>query len=373
MKKLGFGLMRLPQIDDGDKKIVDEATVLEMMKTFIEGGFTYFDTAYMYHRYQSENVVGRTLVKNFPRDSYTLADKLPMMYVKCAEDMPRFFEEQLQKCQVEYFDYYMLHDLNTTNYDSKVVPFKAFEFISKLKEEGKVREIGFSFHDGEELLDRILTDHPEVDFVQLQINYIDWDDVGIQSRRCYECATRHGKKVIVMEPVKGGTLADVPEAAEKIFKSYSPDSSVASWAIKFAASLPNVFMVLSGMSNMDQMLDNMSYMKDFTPLCDEEYVTIEKALNVIKEAVEIPCTACGYCLEGCPKNIAISKYFALYNTEALLGFRGFSSNEGYYFYAAEKHGKASDCIGCGLCENICPQHLKIRDHLKTVASYFEKN
>ena len=373
MKKLGFGLMRLPQTEDENNRVVDEAAVLEMMRTFIDGGFTYFDTAYMYHRYQSENIVGRTLVKNFPRDSFTLADKLPMMYVKCAEDMPRFFEEQLKKCQVEYFDYYMLHDLNITNYDSKVVPFKAFEFISKLKEEGKVREIGFSFHDGEELLDRILTDHPEVDFVQLQINYIDWDDAGIQSRRCYECATRHGKKVIVMEPVKGGTLASIPEEAEKIFKSHSPDASVVSWAIKFAASLPNVFMVLSGMSNMEQMLDNISYMKDFTPLSEDEYAVIDNALTVIKNSIEIPCTACGYCLEGCPKNIAISKYFALYNTEALLGFRGFSSNEGYYFYTAEKHGKASDCIECGLCEEACPQHLHIRDHLKKVASHFEKN
>lgn len=372
MKKLGFGLMRLPTTGHDDKRVVDEAEVLKMMRTFIEGGFTYFDTAYMYHRYQSENIVGRTLVKNFPRDSYTLADKLPTMYLKKPEDMERIFAEQLEKCQVEYFDYYMLHDLNSSNYDQTVVPFKAFEYISKLKEEGKVREIGFSFHDGEELLERILTDHPEIDFVQLQINYLDWEDAGIQSRRCYECATRHGKKVIVMEPVKGGTLATVPEAAERIFKDHAPEASVASWAIKYAASLPNVFMVLSGMSDMEQLLDNMGYMKDFEPLTEDEYSVVDKALKVIKGAVEIPCTACGYCLEGCPQNIAISKYFTLYNTEKLLGYRGFSPQEEYYFNTAENFGKASDCIECGLCEDACPQHLKIRDHLKKVASYFEK-
>lgn len=372
MKKLGFGLMRLPTVGPDDKKVVDEAMVLEMMREFIDNGFTYFDTAYMYHRYQSENVVGRTLVENFPRDSYTLADKLPMMYVKSADDMPRFFEEQLQKCRVEYFDYYMLHDLNSSNYDQKVVPFKAFEFISELKAQGKVREIGFSFHDGEELLERILTDHPEVDFVQLQINYLDWEDAGIQSRRCYECAVRHGKKVIVMEPIKGGTLASIPAEAERIFKSYDPDASIASWAIRFAASLPDVFIVLSGMSNLEQLRDNMGYMKDFTPLDDEDYKVVDKALQVIKGAVEIPCTACGYCLEGCPQNIAISKYFTLYNTDKLLGYRGFSPQEEYYFNTAEIFGKASDCIECGLCEDACPQHLKIRDHLKKVASYFEK-
>ncbi len=372
MKKLGFGLMRLPKTDPNVNKSVDEAAVLQMMCEFIDNGFTYFDTAYMYHSYTSENVVGRTLVKNFPRDSFTLADKLPTMFLKEADDMQRIFEEQLTKCCVDYFDYYMLHDVNGSNYDQTVQRLGAFDFISKLKAEGRVREIGFSFHDGEELLERILTDHPEVDFVQLQINYLDWEDEGVQSRRCYECAVRHGKKVIVMEPVKGGTLANVPADAEKLFKEYAPDASVASWAIKFAASLPHVMVVLSGMSNFEQLRDNMGYMKDFTPLGDEEYAVIEKAVNVIRDAVEIPCTACGYCVDGCPMKIAIPRYFTLYNTEKLLGYCGFSSNEGYYFNIAENFGKASECIECGLCEEACPQHLKIRDHLKDVAKYFEK-
>lgn len=372
MKKLGFGLMRLPLTDPNNNKSVDEAAVLQMMREFIDNGFTYFDTAYMYHRYTSENVVGRTLVKNFPRESYTLADKLPTMFLKVSEDMPRIFEEQITKCGVDYFDYYMLHDINASNYDATAQRLSAFEFISRLKAEGRVREIGFSFHDGEELLERILTDHPEVDFVQLQINYLDWEDEGVQAKRCYECATRHGKKVIVMEPVKGGTLANVPADAEALFKGYAPDASVASWAIKFAASLPNVMVVLSGMSNFEQLRDNMSYMKDFTPLCDEEYAVIDSAVKVIRDAVEVPCTACGYCLEGCPMKIAIPKYFTLYNTEKLLGYCGFSSNAGYYFNIAENFGKASECIECGLCEEACPQHLKIREHLKDVAKYFEK-
>ena len=199
MKKLGFGLMRLPKTDPNVNKSVDEAAVLQMMREFIDNGFTYFDTAYMYHSYNSENVVGRTLVKNFPRDAYTLADKLPTMFLKEEADMQRIFEEQLAKCCVDYFDYYMLHDVNGSNYDQTVQRLGAFDFISKLKDEGRVREIGFSFHGGEELLDRILTEHPYVDFVQLQINYLDWEDEGVQSRRCYECAVRHGKKVIICD------------------------------------------------------------------------------------------------------------------------------------------------------------------------------
>ena len=372
MKKLGFGLMRLPVTDTNNNASIDEAAVLEMMREFIDNGFTYFDTAYMYHRYNSENVVSRTLVSGFPRDAYTLADKLPICFLKEEADMSRIFEEQISKCGVEYFDYYMLHDVNSSNYRQTVERLGAFEFISKLKEQGRVREIGLSFHDGAELLDTILTSHPEVDFVQLQINYLDWEDEGIQSRLCYECAVKHGKKVFVMEPVKGGTLATVPEEAERIFKSYAPESSVASWAIKFAASLPEVAVVLSGMSNMEQLRDNMSYMKDFTPLCDEEYAVVDRACKVIRDAVEIPCTACGYCVEGCPQKIAIPKYFTLYNTEKLLGYRGFSSNQGYYFNTAETCGKASECIECGLCEEACPQHLKIREYLRDVAKYFEK-
>lgn len=364
--------MRLPLTDPSDNTSVDIPQTLQMMREFIDNGFTYFDTAYMYHRYTSESIVRDVLVKNFPRDSFTLANKLPIMYVKEEADLAKFFEGQIEKCGVEYFDYYMLHGLSNSDYDSKVQAFCAFEYISELKRQGRVREIGFSYHDNAELLDRILTDHPEVDFVQLQINYLDWDDAGVQSRLCYETATRHGVKVFVMEPVKGGTLAKVPEAAERVFKNYAPDASVASWAVKYAASLPNVAVVLSGMSNLEQLRDNMSFTKDFTPLSEAEYEIIDKATLAIKGAVEIPCTACAYCVDGCPMNIAIPEYFTLYNTEKLLGSCGFSTQREYYSNTAEKRGKASECISCGLCEEACPQHLPIREHLKNVADVFEK-
>ena len=373
MKKLGFGMMRLPLYAEGNNRNVDMVAAREMVRRFMEQGFTYFDTAYMYHNYFSEVVVKQILVDYYPRESFKLADKMPTMFLKKADDIPAIFDTQLHKCGVDYFDYYMMHDVNASNYDSVVQAFDGFGFISRQKEAGRVREMGFSFHDDAVLLDRVLTDHPEVDFVQLQINYLDWEDEGIQSRKCYETAVRHGKKVIVMEPVKGGTLANVPETAEMIFKSHSPEASVASWAIRFAASLPNVFMVLSGMSNFAQLEDNMSYMKDFKPLTDDEYATVEKATDALKGAVAIPCTACGYCLDaGCPMDIQIPRYFTLYNTEKLLGSNGFSPQEEYYFNTAETHGKASDCIGCGNCEAACPQHLKIRDLLVDVKNLFEK-
>ncbi len=372
VKKLGFGMMRLPKYNEENNRNVDMRATSDMIDRFLENGFTYFDTAYMYHNYCSEDIVRRLLVERHPRSSFTLADKMPTMFLKNAEQMPGIFRLQLKKCGVEYFDYYMMHDVNSSNYDSVVQAFDGFGFIAEQKKLGRVREIGFSFHDDAVLLERVLTDHPEVDFVQLQINYLDWEDEGIQSRKCYDCAVRHGKKVIVMEPVKGGTLANIPEAARLVFKSHNADASVASWAIRFAASLPNVFMVLSGMSNDAQLDDNMSYMKDFAPLNDEEYKVIDKVSQVLRGAVEIPCTSCGYCLDaGCPMDIQIPKYFTLFNTEKLLGSCDFSTHEEYYANATEKHGKASACIKCGKCERACPQHIKIRDQLVRVAQLFE--
>ncbi|MDE5708539.1 MAG: aldo/keto reductase, partial [Alistipes sp.] len=357
-KKLGFGCMRLPLTDPKDFTKVDMAQFERMVDTFLERGFTYFDTAYMYHEFQSEKIVREALVARHDRSSFTLATKLPTMFLKAEGDQERIFAEQLEKCGVEYFDYYLLHNLNVANYRN-VKRFDSFAFAARMKAEGKIRHIGFSFHDNAELLDEILTAHPETEFVQLQINYIDWDNESIQSRKCYETARRHGKPVVVMEPVKGGTLARLPEEAEALFRTVRPELSPASWAIRYAASLEGVMMVLSGMSSMEQLEDNTSYMQHFEPLSAEERVAIEQAVGIINRSIAVPCTACRYCVEGCPKKIAIPEYFALYNNLKQSLNRGFAVQSVYYENLAQTHGRASECIACRKCEKSCPQHLPI--------------
>jgi len=373
MKKLGFGLMRLPLLDENDRTSIDIEQVKKMVDHYLAEGFSYFDTAYMYHDGQSELAFKKAVVQRYPREAYTITDKMPMMYVKEKEDLPKLFNEQLERLGVDYFDYYWLHNLNSKTYPI-AEKTDAFSFISKKKEEGYIKHIGFSFHDTADLLETILSNHPEVEYVQLQINYLDWDDEAVQAHKCYQCCVKHQKKVIVMEPIKGGSLAQLPEEAETVLKDLDPNKSIASYAIRYAASLKEVMVVLSGMSNYEQLLDNTSYMKDFKELDEKEYQAIDKVVEILNSEEMIPCTACQYCVSGCPKHIAIPSYFALYNKWEGLNRRGIKSfnQRMYYNHLLEVgNGKASECIACKKCENTCPQHIKIASLMKDVAAAFE--
>lgn len=370
-KKLGFGLMRLPQ-NSANAADIDLAQVKQMVDLFLKKGFTYFDTAWMYNGFASEGAVKEVLTSRHPRESFTLATKLHAGFVHSPEDRDKIFNAQLEKTGAGYFDYYLLHGI-----EAGMLPtyekFDCFNWLLNKKAEGLVRHAGFSFHDQPELLDQILTDHPEMEFVQLQINYLDWESEWIKSRACYEVCVKHAKPVIVMEPVKGGTLAKVPAEAEKLFASLDSSVSVPSWAIRFAASLPNVMLVLSGMSTIAQMEDNLTFMADFKPLTEEEKKVCFQVADIINSQITVPCTACHYCTEGCPMNIAIPEYFSLYNEDMRenLEEKGWTINFTNYELLSQKRGKANDCIACGQCEDVCPQHLKIIDLLKDVSAHFD--
>lgn len=372
-KKLGFGLMRLPLLDPADVSKIDYETLCRMADRYMGEGFSYFDTAFPYHGGGNSEIAFREcVVKRYPRDSYTITDKLSFFVVQKTEDVEDFFAGQLERCGVEYFDYYLLHSMNK-EYLDLAEKIGAFDFIQAKKAEGKIRHVGLSFHDKADVLEEILTRHPEMEYVQLQLNYVDWESSDVQSRLCYETAVRHGKQVLVMEPVKGGLLVNIPVEAKAMLKEAVPEASLASWAIRFAASLSNVVMVLSGMSDIVQMEDNLSFMNDFQPMTEAERQTIQRVTEIILSKEAIACTGCRYCVDGCPQKIAIPDYFKLMNDISKFGEPQVGKAKMYYnhYTGSMGLGKASACIQCGQCEVHCPQHLPIIKYLEDVAVALE--
>ena len=362
--KLGFGLMRLPQKDG----IIDVKQVKKMADHFMAKGFTYFDTAYVYGGGASELAAKEAIVSRFPRESFQLADKLPVIDIKKEEDMEAFVQTSLERTGAGYFDFYLLHALNASKVEI-CDKFNAWDYMLKLKERGIAKHVGFSFHDKAEVLDKILTDHPEMEFVQLQINYADWDSANVQSRACYEVARKHNKPVLIMEPVKGGSLATMTPDIQAKFKAANPDVSVASWAVRFAASLDGIVTVLSGMSDLQQMEDNTSYMEHFRPLNDSERTVIDEVVKILNSIPTIPCTACRYCVDGCPMQINIPAIFSAYNTYLVYGNLQGAKNS--YKNAIKDHGMASSCVHCLQCEAQCPQKINITERLKEIAKVLE--
>lgn len=366
VKRLGFGAMRLPTLSSQQE--IDLEQTKQMVDLMLQRGFHYFDTAYPYHSGHSEVALREALVRRHPRETFLLADKMPVWLVKEHAQYQGLFEEQLSRCGVDYFDFYLLHNMGHASY-ADTEACDGFGFLQELKAAGKARFVGFSFHDNAALLDQILTKHPEVDFVQLQINYIDWDRPSVQAGACYEIARKHGKPIIVMEPIKGGGLANPGPEVTALFEAVTPNASAASWAVRFAASLDGVITVLSGMSNLEQVQDNISYMQEFVPLSAAEQAAVEQAVAILKQSTAIPCTDCKYCVESCPQRINIPSVFSIYNMTKQFGAMNFPKM--HYARQTIHGGKASECIACGACESHCPQHITIIEELKKVAALLE--
>ena len=362
-KKLGFGCMRLP-MKNGE---VDDREMCAMVDAFLEAGFNYFDTAHGYLGGKSETALRRCLTSRYPRERYILTNKLSGHFISKREDIRPLFEQQLEACGVSYFDYYLMHAQDKNSYQ-RYKSLGAYEVSLELLAEGKIRHFGISFHDQAHVLENILQEYPQIEVVQIQLNYVDFEDPSVQSRKCLEVCRKYGKSAIVMEPVKGGSLVNLPDRAKAVLEGLE-GGSIASYAIRFAASQEGVAMVLSGMGDMAMMRDNISYMADFRPLDEKEQAAIEEVCEIFRDLGTVPCTACRYCTEVCPQGIAIPELFACLNAKKLFN----NWNTGYYYdnIHTKNGGKASQCIRCGKCEKICPQHLPIRDLLVTVAEEFE--
>ena len=372
MAKLGMGMMRLPLLDENDQKSVDMNQVNEMVDAYMASGFNHFDTAFVYHEGMSEIAFKKAVVERYPRDSFKIATKMPLFIITEESQLEPIFSQQLENCGVDYFDYYMLHNVSgfTENAWKNV---NLFSFIQKKKEDGFIKHIGLSTHGNAEFLEEILFEHPEIEFVLLQINYLDWEDEGIQSKKCLEVARKYGKEVMIMEPYKGGFLADVPEEAEKIMKEYNPDKSVVSWAMRFVANLDDVSVVLTGASNLEQLESNISEIKNAPPLSDEELEIIKEVSEIINSNITVDCTTCRYCVDVCSEEIDIAKVFDLYNKHNMLEIDDWTPFGNAYlnYTKLPDVGIASDCIECELCIEECPQSINIPEVLKDVAKTFE--
>ncbi len=359
----GFGCMRLPLLSDSK---VDLTQFSLMIDEYMAAGFNYFDTAHGYLGGESEKAIYECLVKRYSRESYVLVNKLSPWLFEEESDVRPLFDAQLRACGVDYFDVYLMHAQSRSNYE-KCTKANAYNTVRELKKEGKIKHFGISFHDNAEFLDKLLTENPDIELVQLQFNYFDYEDERVQGRLCYETCIKHGKPVAVMEPVRGGSLVNLVDEADKVLRNLAGGSN-ASYAIRFAASFDSVRIVLSGMSDIHQMRDNLSYMKDFKPFSDEEFEAVHKVAEIIRSKTRVPCTACAYCVTECPKGIKIPSIFACINREEMFN----SSQKASYDNITQKSAKASECLECGACEAVCPQEIKIRYMLKVCAELYEK-